>query len=68
MSSYEDSDEESYKEVNAELMKSADQNKINSAISQQIALLGSREMYERINRNFKERRFEALFAKVTLKN
>lgn len=68
MSSYEDSDEESYKEVNAELMKSADQNKINSAISQQIALLGSREMYERINRNFKERRFEALFAKVKLKN
>ena len=68
MSSYEDSDEESYKEVNAELMKSADQNKINSAISQQIALLGSREMYERTNRNFKERRFEALFAKVTLKN
>ena len=56
MSSYEDSDEESNKEVNAELMKSADQNKINSAISQQIALLGSREMYERINRNFQEGR------------
>ena len=38
--------------------------KINSAISEQIALVGSRSIYERINKNFKEERFEALFAKV----
>ena len=65
--SSEESEEESFEDeklFNAELMKSADQDKINSAISEQIALVGSRSIYERINKNFKEQRFEALFAKV----
>ena len=48
----------------AELMKAADQDKISSAVSQQIALLGSRSRYERINLNLKLGRFEPLFAKV----
>ena len=50
--------------MNDVLMESADQDKISSAVSQQIALLGSKKMYERINKNFKKERFEALFAKV----
>ena len=51
---------------NEALMNSADQDKISSAVSEQIALLGSKKMYERINQNFRKGRFEALFAKVKL--
>ena len=47
-----------------ELMKEADPDKIASAVSQQVELLGSQSLYERINSNFKERRFEAFLAKV----
>ena len=50
--------------INAKLMEAADQEKIDSALAQQIALVGSRRLYERINKNFKEVKFEALFAKV----
>ena len=39
---------------NAELMKEADQEKISSVLSQQMALVGSQSLYERINKNFKE--------------
>ena len=59
--------EELYEEgrlFNAKLMRSADRDKINSAVFQQIALLGSESLYERINQNFMDGRFEALFAKV----
>ena len=50
----------------AELMKEADQHQISSAVSQQVALVGSQSLYERINNNFKIGRFEAFFAKVKL--
>ena len=49
-----------------ELMKEADQRQISSAVSQQVALVGSQSLYERINNNFKIGRFEAFFAKVFL--
>lgn len=49
--------------INAKLMEAADQEKIDSALAQQIALVGSRRLYERINKNFKEIKFEAVFAK-----
>ena len=48
----------------AELMKK----KIDSAISEQVALLGSQRMYDRINNNMEEGKFEPLFAKVKLHN
>ena len=48
----------------AELMKE----KMDSAISQQVALLGSQRMYDRINKNMEEGKFEFLFAKVKLPN
>ena len=50
--------------LKADLMKKADPDKMSSAVSQQVALLGSRSMYERINNNFKELEFEPLLAKV----
>ena len=52
----------------AKLIEEADQEKISSAFSQQVALVGSESLYERINNNFKEERFEAIFAKVNLEN
>ena len=51
---------------NSELVQAADQAKISSAVSQQIALFGSRRLYERINKNLKISKFEAHFAKVNL--
>ena len=48
---------------NTELVKAADPAKISSAVSQQISLLGSRRLYERINNNLKMAKFEAHFAK-----
>ena len=51
----------------AELMKEANQEKISAAIAEQVALVGSQSLYERINNNFKEMRFEAFLAKVKLK-
>ena len=42
------------KQYNAELKEAADQEKISSAVDEQVALVGSRVLYERINRNFKE--------------
>ena len=51
---------------NTELVLAADQDKISAAISQQIKLLGSTRLYERINNNFKIAKFEAHFAKVKL--
>ena len=47
-----------------ELRKEADPEKIASAVSQQVELLGSQSLYERINTNFKEMKFEAFLAKV----
>ena len=49
---------------NAKLMKKVDQEKISLADSQQVALVGSQRLYEKININFKEKRFDAMFAKV----
>ena len=49
---------------NTELVQAADPAKISSAVSQQISLLGSRRLYERINNNLKIAKFEAHFAKV----
>ena len=51
---------------NTELVQAADQGKISSAVSQQVALLGSRRLYERINTNLKISKFEPHFAKVNL--
>ena len=51
----------------AELMKEADPDKISTAIAEQVALVGSQSLYERINKNFKELRFEAFLAKVRAK-
>ena len=51
----------------AELMKEADPDKISTAIAEQVALVGSQSLYERINKNFKELRFEAFLAKVRVK-
>ena len=51
---------------NTELVQAADQGKISTAVSQQISLLGSRRLYERINKNLKISKFEAHFAKVKL--
>ena len=51
---------------NTELVRAADPGKITSAVSQQISLLGSRRLYERIDNNFKISKFEAHFAKVNL--
>ena len=48
----------------AELMKEADPDKISSAIAEQVALVGSQDIYERIDSNFKELKFEAFLAKV----
>ena len=45
-------------------MKKADPDKISSAIAEQVALVGSQSLYERINKNFKELKFEAFLAKV----
>ena len=50
----------------ADLMKEADPDKISSAIAQQVALLGSQSLYERIHNNFKELKFEAFLATVKL--
>ena len=52
------------KQYNAELKEAADQEKISSAVDEQVALVGSRVLYERINSNFREGKFEAFFAKV----
>ena len=49
---------------NTELVQAADPAKISSAVSQQISLLGSRRLYERIDKNLKLAKFEAHFAKV----
>ena len=62
--SYDFENKDLYKQYNAEVMKASDEEKISSAVSRQVALVGSRVLYERINRNFKEGRFEAFFAKV----
>ena len=51
----------------AELRKEADQEKISAAIAEQVALVGSQSLYERINNNFKKLKFEAFLAKVKLK-
>ena len=51
-----------FKEEPEELRKK----KISSAISEQVALIGSRSLYERIDKNFKELKFEAFLAKVKL--
>ena len=53
---------------NAELLKKADQQKISLAVSEQVSLVGSQSLYEKINKNFKEYGFDAIFAKVKLKN
>ena len=53
-----------YKQNNAKVMEAADPNKISSTVSQQVTLVGSQGLYERINNNFKEGKFEAFFAKV----
>ena len=60
--------EDRYKRYNAKLMKTADPEKISSVVSQQVALVGSQGLYEKINSNFKEGRFEAFFAKVKLES
>ena len=62
--SYDFENKDLYKQYNAKVMEASDQEKISSAVSRQVALVGSRVLYERINRNFKEGRFEAFFAKV----
>ena len=46
------------------LWKAADLEKISTAVSQQVAIVGSRSLYERIDNNFKKQKSEALFAKV----
>ena len=46
------------------LLKQADQEKIALAVSQQVALVGSQSLYDKINKNFKENGFDAIFAKV----
>ena len=51
---------------NVELVQSVDQVKIDSAISQQVSLLGSQRLYDRIDLNLKLSKFEAHFAKVFL--
>ena len=48
----------------ADLMKEADPDKISSAIAEQVALVGSQGLYERIHDNFKKLKFEAVLAKV----
>merc|ERR1719219_2366978 len=40
-----------------------DPEKISTAVSQQVALVGSQSLYEKINTNFREGKFEAFFAK-----
>ena len=55
-----------FKEEPEELRKEADPEKISSAISKQVALIGSQSLYERIDKNFKEMKFEAFLAKVKL--
>ena len=62
--SYDFENKDLYKQYNAEVMEASDQEKISSAVSRQVALVGSQVLYERINRNFMEGRFEAFFAKV----
>ena len=62
--SYDFENKDLYKQYNAKVMEASDQEKISSAVSRQVALVGSQVLYERINRNFKEGRFEAFFAKV----
>ena len=49
---------------NAKLLKKVDQEKISLAVSQQVALVGSQSLYEKINKNFKEANFDAILAKV----
>ena len=51
---------------NTELVQSADKLKIELAISQQVELLGSHKLYDRISSNLKISKFEAHFAKVSL--
>ena len=58
----------SYKRYNAKLRKMADPEKITSMVSQQVALVGSQRLYEKINNNFTGVRFDAIFAKVKLDN
>ena len=48
----------------AELLEMADQEKISLAVSQQVDLVGSQSLYDKINKNFKEGGFDAIFAKV----
>ena len=46
------------------LWKVADPEKISAAVSQQVEIVGLRSLYERIDKNFKKQKSEALFAKV----
>ena len=48
----------------AELLEMADQEKISLAVAQQVALVGAQSLYDKINKNFKEGGFDAIFAKV----
>ena len=52
----------------AELRKEADQEKISAAIAEQVALVGSQSLYERINNNFKKLKFEAFLIKLHSKS
>ena len=47
------------------LLKVADPEEISTAVSEQVALLGSYSLYERMDNNFKLHKSEAIFAKVT---
>ena len=49
---------------NTELVQMVDQLQLDSAVAQQVELIGSHKLYERINHNLKISKFEAHFAKV----
>jgi len=48
---------------NEQLIKEADKAKVNKIIAEQVEVVGSLKLYERINRNFLEAKFEPYFAK-----
>jgi len=63
----EEGDEKSFRKNNKKLLKKTDPAAVEEVINEQIELLGSELLYQRINNNLLEHKFEAFFAKEQFK-
>jgi len=60
-------DDESFRKNNNKLLEKTDPAAVEEVVNEQIKLLGSELLYQRINKNFLEHKFEAFFAKEQFK-